>query len=135
MVRGWSVRDPRFTRLALNVLAPDGQPLWHKDETLSTVEILPRDRLFELPSDITHPLHLTLGDVVHLRGFDLDRTQATPGDTLSLLDTRGPVSRSAWTFRRDRSVLSRTRSTVRWKTVPGDRGTLSRSAGPAASVR
>jgi len=70
--------------LALNVLAPDGRPLWAEDETLTTVEILPRDRSFELPADIAHPLDLTLGDVVHLRGFDLDRTQATPGDTLAL---------------------------------------------------
>ena len=70
--------------LALNVLAPDGRPLWAEDEALTTVEILPRDRLFELPAGIAHPLDLTLGDVVHLRGFDLARTQATPGDTLPL---------------------------------------------------
>jgi len=70
--------------LALNVLAPDGHPLWAEDETLTTVEVLPRDRLFELPTNIAHPLDLTLGDVVHLRGFDLDRTQATPGEALAL---------------------------------------------------
>ncbi|MEE8392248.1 MAG: hypothetical protein V3S14_15840, partial [Anaerolineae bacterium] len=73
----------RYT-LALNVLTPDGHPLWPQDETLTAVEILPRDRLFELPTDISHPLSLTLGDAIHLRGFDLDRTQAAPGDTLSL---------------------------------------------------
>jgi hypothetical protein len=73
----------RYT-LALNVLTPDGHSLWAKDETLTSVEILPRDRLFELSSDIAHPLRLTLGNVVHLRGFDLDRTRAAPGDTLSL---------------------------------------------------
>ncbi len=77
--------------LALNVLTPDGRPLWAKDKTLTAVEILPRERLFELPSDITHPLDLTLDTVdpsvdtvVHLCGFDLDHTQATPGDTLHL---------------------------------------------------
>ncbi len=70
--------------LALNVIAPDGSPLWATDEPLTTVEILPRDRLFELPGDIGHPLDLTLGGSVHLRGFDLDRTQTTPGDALSL---------------------------------------------------
>lgn len=73
----------RYT-LALNVLTPDGHPIWPQDETLTTVEILPRDRLFELPNDIAHPLHLALGDVVHLRGFDLERTQTAPGDTLPL---------------------------------------------------
>jgi hypothetical protein len=70
--------------LTLNVLTPDGRPIWPQDEILTAVKILPRDRLFELPSEITHPLHLTLGDVVHLRGFDLDRTRAVLGDTLPL---------------------------------------------------
>jgi len=79
--------------LMLNVLAPDAcgecnrtsHPLWAEDEALTTVEILPRDRLFELPSDIAHPLDLALGDTVHLRGFDLpgERT-LQPGDTLPL---------------------------------------------------
>jgi hypothetical protein len=70
--------------LALNVIAPDGRPLWAAGEPLTTVEVLPRDRLFDLPADIGHPLDLRLGDVVHLRGFDLDRTQATAGDALPL---------------------------------------------------
>ncbi|HHN93272.1 MAG TPA: hypothetical protein ENK17_00745, partial [Anaerolineae bacterium] len=48
------------------------------------VEILPRERLFDLPDEIAHPLDLTLGEVLHLRGFDLDRAQATPGGTLPL---------------------------------------------------
>jgi hypothetical protein len=81
--------------LALNVLASDGQPLWAEDEALTTVEILPRDRLFDLPANIAHPLDLTLGDVVHLRGFDLAPPSSPPilggtegglrpGDTLPL---------------------------------------------------
>jgi hypothetical protein len=70
--------------LTLNVLAPGGRPLWSDDETLTSVEVLPRDRFFELPSDIAHPLDLMLGRVIHLRGFDLDHTQAIPGDTLAL---------------------------------------------------
>ncbi len=78
--------------LALNVLAPDSHPLWAEDETLTTVEILPHDRLFELPADIAHPLDLTLGDTVHLRGFDLTPLPVgailvialRPGDTLPL---------------------------------------------------
>jgi len=78
--------------LALNVLAPDGRSLWAKDKSLTTVEVLPRDRLFELPADIAHPLDLTLGDTVHLRGFELTplpvrkRTEEgiLPGDTLPL---------------------------------------------------
>ena len=70
--------------LALNILAPDDRSLWPEDEALTTVEVLPRNRLFDLPANIAHPLDLTLGDVVHLRGFDLVRAQAIPGDTLPL---------------------------------------------------
>ena len=64
--------------LALNVLAPDGRSLWAEDEPLTTVKVLPRHRLFELPADIAHPLDLTLGDVVHLRGFDLAPPPSPP---------------------------------------------------------
>ena len=81
--------------LALNVLAPDGRSLWAEDEVLTTVEVLPRDRSFELPAGIAHPLDLTLGDLVHLRGFDLTSPPSPPelggtegglqpGDTLPL---------------------------------------------------
>ncbi|HUX77607.1 MAG TPA: hypothetical protein VMY40_13325, partial [Anaerolineae bacterium] len=70
-------------RLAFNVLAPDGRPLWAGDETLAAVDIIPRDRLFELPADIAHPLDLTLGATVHLRGFDLTTFPAEEG--------KGPV--------------------------------------------
>ncbi|MCP4539319.1 MAG: phospholipid carrier-dependent glycosyltransferase [Chloroflexi bacterium] len=70
--------------LAFNILTPDGRPTWPQDEIMTIVKILPRDRLFKLPSDITHPLHLTLGNLIHLRGFDLDRTQAAPGGTLPI---------------------------------------------------
>jgi 4-amino-4-deoxy-L-arabinose transferase-like glycosyltransferase len=71
--------------LTFNILDPNDQPLWVKDETLTTVEVLPRDRLFDLPDDIAHLLDLTLGDTIHLRGFDLDRTEVTPDDTLPLI--------------------------------------------------
>jgi 4-amino-4-deoxy-L-arabinose transferase-like glycosyltransferase len=70
--------------LTLDVLDPDGRALWTKDEAVTTVEVLSRERQFELPADISHPLGLTLGDVVHLRGFDLDQTNAAPGGTLPL---------------------------------------------------
>jgi 4-amino-4-deoxy-L-arabinose transferase-like glycosyltransferase len=69
--------------LAFNVLSPDGGALWPDDEMLTTVEVLARERLFQLP-EIAHPLDLRLGDVVRLRGFDLERSQAAPGETLPL---------------------------------------------------
>ena len=48
------------------------------------IEITPRDRLFELPADIAHPLDLTLGATVHLRGFDLAAFPAEEGKGLVL---------------------------------------------------
>jgi len=80
-------------RLTLNVLTPDGRPLWTEDKDLLGIEITSRDRLFELPAGISHPLELTLGATVHLRGFDLPGISAEgetrtvnvqPGDTLPL---------------------------------------------------
>jgi hypothetical protein len=70
--------------LAFNVLDPSGGPLWPDDEVLTTVEMLHRDRRFDLPADIGHSLDLTLGDTIHLRGFDLDTTEGAPGDVLPL---------------------------------------------------
>lgn len=80
-------------RLTLNILSQLGEPLWPEERTLGTVEVLPRDRSFELPASITHPLNLRLGDTVHLRGFDLalpgveegtGEGALQPGDTVSL---------------------------------------------------
>jgi 4-amino-4-deoxy-L-arabinose transferase-like glycosyltransferase len=70
--------------LALSVLDPDGDLLWAEDETVSTTEVLHRDRRFDLPEDIDHLLGLTLGDTIHLRGFDLGATEGAPGDALPL---------------------------------------------------
>ncbi len=70
--------------LALSVFDPDGDPLRAEDEAVGTVEVLHRDRQFDLPADIGHPLNLTLGDTIHLRGFDLDATEGAPGDVLPL---------------------------------------------------
>jgi hypothetical protein len=78
--------------LAFNVLDPDGHALWAEDEVIGTIEVLHRDRQFDLPADIGHPLDLTLGDVIHLRGFDISHlplgegagVRVLPGDTLPL---------------------------------------------------
>ena len=70
--------------LAFNVIDLDGNPLWSEDEVIGTIEVLHRVRQFDLPDDIGHPLDLTLGDVIHLRGFDLGTIEGAPGDTLPL---------------------------------------------------
>jgi 4-amino-4-deoxy-L-arabinose transferase-like glycosyltransferase len=80
--------DPSVTtgtyNLTLNVIDPDGDPLWVEDEAIGTVEVLHRDRQFDLPADIAHPLDLTLGATIHLRGFDISRVRVRPGDALPL---------------------------------------------------
>ncbi|MFL7791319.1 MAG: ArnT family glycosyltransferase [Anaerolineae bacterium] len=70
--------------LTFNVIDPDDNPLWAEDETIGSIEVLHRDRQFDLPDDIGHPLDLTLGDVIHLRGFDLAAAEGAPGDVLPL---------------------------------------------------
>jgi 4-amino-4-deoxy-L-arabinose transferase-like glycosyltransferase len=78
--------------LSVNVLDADGVPSWADDLALAHVEILARERLFNLPSDIAYPLDMRLGDQVHLRGFDLPRQaqegggplQVRPGDRIPL---------------------------------------------------
>ena len=77
---------PGVYALTLNVLASDGLPLWSEDQQLSEVEVLPRDRAYDLPTDISHPLDLSLGGFANLRGFDIDTAQngLKPGDGLGL---------------------------------------------------
>jgi 4-amino-4-deoxy-L-arabinose transferase-like glycosyltransferase len=78
-----TVPAARYT-LVLNVLDPSGSALWSDDAAIGSIEVLHRDRQFDLPDDIGHPLDLTLGDVIHLRGFDLAATEGAPGDVLPL---------------------------------------------------
>jgi hypothetical protein len=77
---------PGVYALSLNVLGPDGEPLWVDDQRLTDIEVLPRDRVFELPSTISHMLDLSLGDFASLRGFDSQNTQdvLVPGDGVDL---------------------------------------------------
>jgi hypothetical protein len=70
--------------VAFNVLKPDGNPAWAEDVHLVTVKILHRERRYNLPGDIAYPLDLTLGDTVHLRGFDLPTAWSSPGASLPL---------------------------------------------------
>jgi 4-amino-4-deoxy-L-arabinose transferase-like glycosyltransferase len=87
--------------LSINVLGVDGAPVWPKDVSLGPVEVVARDRLFELPTDIAYPLDVTLGDAVHLRGFDLKALSASPGGTVPLVlywQADGPTDLSYTVF-------------------------------------
>jgi hypothetical protein len=87
--------------LTLNILTPNDQPLWDGDEVIMGIEVLPRERLFQMPADIDYPFHLTLGNGAHLRGFDLNSTHIAPGDTLPLTlywQASGPTDLSYTVF-------------------------------------
>lgn len=75
---------PGRHRLACNVLDADGVSFWGQDQTLATVEVLPRERSFTLPNTIPHRLDLTFGETIHLCGYELSEAEATPGGTLAL---------------------------------------------------
>ncbi len=65
------------------------------------MEVLGRERSFALPEEIPQRLDLTFGEVIHLRGYKLDTTSATPGETLSLTlywQADGPTERSYTLF-------------------------------------
>jgi hypothetical protein len=88
-------------RLALNVLTPQNEPLWPQPRTLTTVEVLPRERSFTLPEEIPHPLELTFGETIRLRGYALGDTNASPGATFPLTlywQANGPTERSYTLF-------------------------------------
>ncbi|MCX7683362.1 MAG: glycosyltransferase family 39 protein [Anaerolineae bacterium] len=73
--------------LVYNVLGPGGVPLWDTDESLAALTLPPRAREFALPEHMTCPVDLVLGDVVHLRGFDMAGYPAVtvaPGEVLTL---------------------------------------------------
>jgi hypothetical protein len=71
-------------RLVINVLDAEDAPLWDIDHVLTQVEILARERLFDLPSDVSHLLGFRLGSMVHLHGFDAASLSVQPGDHISL---------------------------------------------------
>lgn len=77
-------RPPGSYQLTLNVLDAGDSTLWAADEPLGSVEVLPRERAFELPDAISTPLDATFGGQIHLLGYDLPRPQAAPGESLPL---------------------------------------------------
>jgi hypothetical protein len=92
---------PDAYQLTLNVLDADEVPLWDADETLGPVEVLPRDRSFQLPDAISAPLDVAFGEQIHLLGYDLPRSQVDPGESLPLTlywQADGPTGRSYTLF-------------------------------------
>jgi 4-amino-4-deoxy-L-arabinose transferase-like glycosyltransferase len=91
---------PGRHRLALNLLDESGNPLWRQDPSLATVAVVPRERSFTMP-DVSHPLTVTFGERIHLRGYDLPQMEVVPGEAMPLtlyLEADGPTDRSYTLF-------------------------------------
>jgi hypothetical protein len=76
-------------------------PVFAKNRSLATVEVLPRERSFTLPDSIPHRLNLTFGEMIHLRGYGLAEAKAAPGGTLALTlywQADGPTGRDYTLF-------------------------------------
>jgi len=70
--------------LMLNVLDESGGNLRMDDLRLGTIIISGRQRLFELPAPVQHPVRVEFGGLVRLLGYDLPETRVSPGDDLIL---------------------------------------------------
>ncbi|MBN1953732.1 MAG: glycosyltransferase family 39 protein [Anaerolineae bacterium] len=92
---------PGHYQLRLDVLGgADNAPLGI-DWTVGAVEVLPRERSFDLPGDIPQPLQVAFGEMVHLRGYGLERQAAAPGEALALTlywQAVGPAGRDYTLF-------------------------------------
>jgi 4-amino-4-deoxy-L-arabinose transferase-like glycosyltransferase len=51
---------------------------------LGTISVTSPDRLFRLPDDVSQPVVLRFGDLISLRGFDLQTGTAVPGNPVQL---------------------------------------------------
>ena len=70
--------------LGINVLDESGAPLWAEDVELAPIEIIARDRQYDMPSDVAYPLDLLLGSKIHLGGFDIGALSVQPGGQLPM---------------------------------------------------
>ncbi|MFZ1397749.1 MAG: hypothetical protein WAS33_12660, partial [Candidatus Promineifilaceae bacterium] len=69
--------------LQVEVLGGDGRSLT-SPLALGPIEVVSPDRLFRLPDDVGQPIWLRFGDLVNLRGADLQTPAAAPGEPVRL---------------------------------------------------
>ncbi|MEA3345594.1 MAG: phospholipid carrier-dependent glycosyltransferase [Chloroflexota bacterium] len=70
--------------LMLNLFDKSGDPLRASDVKLGAITVSGRQRLFEPPAEIQHEVKAELGGLVRFLGYDLPRTEVSPGEVLSL---------------------------------------------------
>lgn len=74
---------PGAYRLWVDLVDGEGKSL-AEAFPLSEVKIVGRERIFEVPSDIQHPMEVDLNGKVNLLGYDLVEMEVEPGGTLHL---------------------------------------------------
>ena len=88
---------PGRYRLMLDPVDPRGQATGEDPVSLASVEVLRRERAFELPPDLQNPLKLTFGETIHLRGYELGLREANAGEVLPVTrywQAEGPTVQS-----------------------------------------
>jgi hypothetical protein len=70
--------------LALGLLGESGQRMQISDLSLGTLTVSGRQRLFELPPAVQHPVQAELGEQIRLLGYDLPQRDVSPGDVVPL---------------------------------------------------
>lgn len=84
-------------RLTLSVLDSGDESVGMEKVPLSEIEILPRERLFEVPKGLRQDLDITFGGRIHLCGYHVANVEVSPGETVPLTlcwRATGPVSRA-----------------------------------------
>ena len=88
-------------RLMLDVLDSRDQALLGDKAPLGWIEVLPRERMSELPDDVQHRVTLRFGESILLRGYEIARTEIQPGEALPLTlywQAQGPTDRGYTLF-------------------------------------
>ena len=75
---------PGRYQLMLDLLAGGGESLVSSPISLASLDVLPRERSFDLPDDVGNRTSLTFGESIHLRGYELAKEEVRPGREVSL---------------------------------------------------
>lgn len=128
--------SPGSYSLTLNVVGGEGLPLWERDQTLTTLDVAPRERSFTLSKQPPRELDLAFGRRIHLLGYELKATEAHPGDTLPLTlywQADGPTQRSYTLFVHLRGPNGGLHGQV--DRIPGDDGAPTSSWAPGQVIK
>jgi len=76
--------SPAAYQLTLNVIGKEDPGLWKRAQTLGMVHVAAQERTFALPQQPAQELDLTFGETIHLVGYDLRKSETSPGEDVGL---------------------------------------------------